>query len=97
MTDFSIQGIMNMIAQVAFGGDLNLAGLAVMVVCFFICVMILASVRAPVTYAVVPMIPIAILFTAMGVLNTSMGFLIIIVTALITAVAVRNIVTNERG
>lgn len=86
-----------MIAQVAFGGDLNLAGLAIMVVCFFICVMIMAAVRAPVTYAIVPMIPIAIIFTAMGILNSSMGFLIIIVTALVTALALRNIVTNERG
>ena len=90
--DFSIQNVIEIIAQVAFGGDLNVAGLFVMVMVFFIALVIMAMVHAPVTYSLVPMIPLAILFGAMQIIDLTLSFLIIIITAVIVGIEVRKTV-----
>lgn len=90
--DFSIQGIIQIIAQVACGGDMNLAGLLVMVGVFFIALGFMAMAHAPITYSLVPMIPLAILFGAMGIIDVSLSFLIIIITAVVVAMEIRKTV-----
>lgn len=92
--DFSIQNMISIIAQVLCGGDMTVAGLLVMIGVFFAALTILAMVRAPVTYSLVPLIPLAILFAAMNILDVSISFLIIIVTALIVANEVRKTVNG---
>jgi len=83
--DFSIQGVIDIIAQTLCAGDTTIAGLLIMVGVFFVSLTILAMVRAPVTYSLVPMIPLAIIFASMGVMSLDISFIIIIVTVLIIA------------
>lgn len=90
--DFSLNGIIDIIAWGFFGGSASLAGLAVMLVCMFAAVAVLAAFKAPITYSLVPVMIIAIFFTSMGVLDTTISFLIIILCAVIIASQARNIV-----
>lgn len=92
--EFSIQNFIEIIAQVACGGNMNVAGLLVMMSVFFVALVIMAMVHAPVTYSLVPMIPLAILFAAMNILDVSLTFLIIIITAVIVALEVRRTVNG---
>lgn len=95
MVDFSIQNAIQIIAQAVCGGDLNIAGLLVMVAVFFVTLAIMASLKAPITYSLVPLIPLAIVFAALGVLDVTLSFLIIVITAIVVALEVRKIVTGD--
>lgn len=89
---FSFNTIVGVVAQIFFDGSDNLAGLAIMAVVFFMMVAFLANVRAPITYALVPMIILAILFAGLGIIDTTTSFLIIILSAVIIAANARNLV-----
>ena len=93
--DFSIQNLIAIISQVICGGNIEVAGLLVMMVVFFIALIILAMARAPVTYALVPMIPLAILFASMQIVSVTLSFFIILATALFIAIEVRRTVAGE--
>lgn len=92
MVDFTIQGIIDVLAQTLCGGSTVIAGLLVMVAAFFVTTVIFAAMKAPIHYALVPMILIDIVFTALGVINTTLSFIIIIVCAVLMARQVRDIV-----
>lgn len=92
MVDFTIQGIIEVLAQTLCGGSTVIAGLLVMVAAFFVTTVIFAAMKAPIHYALVPMILIDIVFTALGVINTTLSFIIIIVCAVLMARQVRDIV-----
>lgn len=93
--DFSIQNMIGVIAQICTGGNMDLAGLLVMIACFFVCLVVLSSLKAPVSYSIIPMLLISIFFTAMGVLNVTLGFILILVTAIIVASEVRKMVISR--
>ena len=90
--DFTFQGIIDVIAQTFCGGSVQIAGLLVMLAIFFAMLVVFAAVRAPMQYAVAPMLITDIVFTAMGIVNTTVSFLIIIVCAVMIARQVRGIV-----
>lgn len=96
MVDFTIEGIIQVIAQTFCNGSTVIAGLLVMVACFFVMMVIFAAIKAPIHYALVPMILIDIVFTALGVINTTISFLIIIVCAVLMAKQVRELVEGSR-
>ena len=89
---FSFNTIVGVIGQGFFDGSTSLAGLAIMAVLFFVMVAFLANVRAPVTYALVPMMLLAIMFAALGIVDTTVSFLIIIICAVLVALSARNLV-----
>lgn len=95
MVDFSIQSIMEMIAQLVTGGDVQLAGLLVLMAAVFITMGIMGAMRAPIEYSIVPMFPLAILFGAMGVISTEVSFLLIIFSGILIALQVRKMVAGE--
>lgn len=90
--DFSIEGIIGVIAQNLCGGSTVIAGLIVMVASFFVITVIFAAMRAPLQYALVPMMLIDIVFTAMGIINGTISFVIIIMCAVLMARQVRELV-----
>lgn len=92
MIDFTIQGIIDVVAQSLCGGSTAIAGLLVMMAAFFITTVIFAAIKAPIHYALVPMILLDIVFTAIGVLNTTISFIIIVVCAVLMARQVRELV-----
>lgn len=94
MVDFSIEGIIQVIAQTLCGGSTVIAGLLVMVAAFLIITVIFAAMKAPIQYALVPMILIDIVFTSMGIINTTLSFIIIVVCAVLMARQVRDLVSG---
>lgn len=83
--------IIDMIATNFFGGSTTLAGLALMVAAWAICAVIIINLKAPPAYSVVPMIPIAIFFSAYGILNETVTILIVIVSAALVAAEFRKV------
>lgn len=90
--DFSIEGIIGVIAQNLCGGSTVIAGLIVMVASFFVITVIFAAMKAPLQYALVPMMLIDIVFTALGIINSTISFVIIIMCAVLMARQVRELV-----
>lgn len=92
MVDFTIEGIIGVIAQTFCGGSMTLAGLFVMLAFFFVCVVILANIRAPVAYALVPMMLLDIVFAAIGIVDSTVSFVIVILCAILMAKQTRDLV-----
>ena len=88
----SFDNIIDLIASNFFGGSTTLAALAMMVAAWAIATVICINIRAPPTYSVVPMIPIAIFFAAYGLLNTTIMVLIVIVSAALVASEFKKVV-----
>ena len=78
--------IIQLLADSVFNGSTTLAGLALLLAAWAIAIVIVANMKAPPAYSVVPMIPISIFFSAYGILNeTIMIFIVIICAALVAA------------
>lgn len=90
--DLSFTTIINYIATYFFDGSTTLAGLAILVVAWIISAVVLFNMRAPPTHSVVPMIPIAIFFSAYGILNEVITIFIIIVSAALVASQLKTVV-----
>ena len=90
--DLSFTTIINYIATYFFDGSTTLAGLAILVVAWIISAVVLFNMRAPPTYSVVPMIPIAMFFSASGILNEIITIFIIIVSAALVASQLKTVV-----
>lgn len=95
--DFTIQGIIDVVAQTLCGGSTQIAGLLIMMTIFFGMFAIFAVAKAPMQYAVAPMLIVDIVFTALGIVNTTVSFLIIVVCAVMMARQVREIVGGGGG
>lgn len=92
MVDFTFMGIIEVIAQTFCAGSTQIAGLLVMMAIFFVMLAVFAVVRAPMQYAVAPMIIVDIIFAALGIINSTVSFIILIVCAVMMARTVRDIV-----
>lgn len=90
--DFNFINIVNIISQEMFGGNTTVGGLVIMLACAFIMMMILASLKAPMHYSLAPMILMSIIFAAMGIMDTTVSFIIIIVCAVLIATSARRLV-----
>ncbi len=90
-TEFTVSGVIDVLAQSFFEGNTTLAGIAIMLVLFFIMVVILANVHAPVSYSLVPIMLIAVFFSYIGVMETTISFIIIILSVVMIALAARRV------
>ena len=87
--DFSFINIVNIISNQIFGGNTTVGGLVIMMVVAFIMMAFLASIKAPMQYALVPMIIMSVIFAALGIMNATVSFLIIIISAVLIAATAR--------
>lgn len=92
--DFSVTGIIDILSQSFFGGNSTLTGLAIMLAVFFVMVVILATVKAPVTYSLAPMMILSVFFSYLGIIDTTISFLIIIVSVVLIAMTARSITSR---
>lgn len=83
--DLSFSSIIDFASTYFFGGSTSLAGLALLVAAWAVCAVICMNMRAPPTYSVVPIIPIAIFFSAYGILNETIMVLIVLISAVLVA------------
>lgn len=84
--------VIDYIANSFFGGSTTLAGLALLVAAWAIAVVICINAKAPPTYSIVPMIPLAIFFAAYGILNETIMILIVIISAVMVAAEFKKVV-----
>lgn len=88
----TFDNIIDLLATNIFGGSTTLAALALMLAAWAICAVICINAKAPPTYSVVPMIPIAIFFAAYGLLSTTMMVIIVLVSAALVASEFKKVV-----
>lgn len=88
----TFDNIIDLLATNLFGGSTTLAALTLMVAAWAIVVVICINMKAPPTYSVVPMIPIAIFFAAYGLLSTTMMAIIVLVSAALVASEFKKVV-----
>lgn len=87
---FNADTIIGVIGTTFFNGSTTLAGLAVMIVIWVMIVAVLANLKAPISYSLVPMIPVAIIFAGMNIISVDVSMIIILVCGVMTAVNIRN-------
>lgn len=90
--DFSFINIVNVISQELFGGNTTVGGLVIMMAVSFLMMAVLANIKAPMQYSLAPMIILSIIFAAMGIMDTTVSFIVIIVCAVIIATTARKLV-----
>lgn len=90
--EFTFQNMIDLIANNLFGGSSTLAGLALMLAIWAVAAVICLAMRAPPVYTVVPLIPISIFFTAYGLLNETIMFIIVLVSSVIVAAEFKKVV-----
>jgi len=96
MGSMQFTDLIRSIADTFFGGSMTTAGLAVMVVTFVVFLVILYSAvpKASPALAAVPMIPLSIIFSAMGFVNSDVAALIVIVCAVLVASGARDLIVK---
>lgn len=94
MVDFTLESIIGVIAQTFCGGSMTLAGILVMMAAMFVMIVILANVKAPITYALVPMMMLDIVFGLLGIIDTTVSFVIIILCAVMVAKEAHKMITD---
>ena len=89
----SFSAIITFIATYFFDGSTTLAGLAILIVAWAICAVILMNMKASPAFSVVPMIPLAIFFSAYGILNETLMIFIIIISVAMVASELKKVVS----
>lgn len=90
--DLTFATILEWLANTFFGGSTTLAGLGVLVAAWAVAAVICLNFRASPAYSVVPMIPICIFMTGFGVLNETVGIMIILVSSVLVAAEFKKVV-----
>lgn len=90
--DFTFQNMIDLVANNIFAGSTTLAGLAIMLAIWAVCAVICLAMHAPPVYTVVPLIPIAIFFTAYGLLNNTIMIIIVLVSSVLVAAEFKKVV-----
>lgn len=88
----TFSNIIDLVADNFFDGSTNLAALLIIFAVWAVCIVICMNAKAPPSYSVVPMIPVAILFAAYGALNTTIMVIIILVSAALVASEFKKVV-----
>ena len=83
--DFTFKNIVDVIASTVFGGSQTLAGLALLIAVWAVCAVICMNMKASPAYSIAPMIPVAIFFSAYGLLNETIMIIIVLVSAVLVA------------
>ena len=91
---FTFTNLMNIISETFFDGSTTVTGLAVMVAIWLLFVAVLANFKAPISYSLVPLIPIALIFSGFGILSVDVAMIIILVVSVFAAIMFRGIVSR---
>lgn len=90
--DLSFTSIVDFVSSYFFGGSSSLAGLAILVAAWAIAAVICMNMKAPPVYSIVPMIPLAIFFSAYGIINETVSIFIVIICAVMVATEFKRVV-----
>lgn len=87
--------ILDIFSQTLFSGNDYLTGLMLLIGIWLVLAVIMANMKAPITYTLVPLIPLAVIFSYLGLLSIDVAFLIILLSAVITAMSFRRLTTGD--
>lgn len=90
--ELTFNNIVEMVANNIFDGSTTLAGLAILLAIWALCSVICLSMKASPAYTVVPLIPISLFFTAYGILNETVMFIIVLISSVIVAAEFKKVV-----
>ena len=90
--DLNFTNILDFAASYFFGGSTTLAGLAILVAMWAVAAVICMNMKAPPVYSIVPMIPLAIFFSAYGIVNETVMIFIVLICAVMTAAEMKKVV-----
>lgn len=90
--DFTFNNIIDVIASTVFGGSQTLAGLALLIMVWAVAAVICMNMKASPAYSIAPMIPVAIFFSAYGLLNETIMIIIVLVSAVLVAAEFKRVV-----
>ena len=91
---FTFANLMQIAADVFFNGSTTVAALGAMVLIWMVIAVILANIKAPISYSVVPLIPVALIFMGFNLLSVDVAMIIILVASVFSAIMFRNIVRS---
>lgn len=90
--DITFDNIIQLLADSVFNGSTSLAGLTLLLAAWAICAVICMNLKASPAYTVVPMIPLAIFFSAYGVLNQTIMVILVLISSVIVAAEFKKVV-----
>lgn len=90
--DITFDNIIQLLADSVFNGSTTLAGLTLLLAAWAICAVICMNLKASPAYTVVPMIPLAIFFSAYGVLNETIMVILVLISSVIVAAEFKKVV-----
>lgn len=91
---FTFTNLINIAKDTFFDGSATVAGLAAMVLIWLVFVAILANFKAPISYSLVPLIPVALIFSGFGILSVDVAMIIILVVSVFAAVMFRGVISR---
>lgn len=91
---FTFANLIQIAADTFFNGSTTVAGLAAMVAIWLLFVVILANLKAPISYSLVPLIPVSIIFMGFNILSVDVAMIIIIVVSVFTAIVFRGVISR---
>lgn len=94
MVDFSLQSIIEVVAQAFFSGSIQMAGIAILLACMLVFIVIFASIKAPAQYGLIPALILSLFFASYGIIDTSVAFIIVVITAVLVATTARGLVSG---
>ena len=90
--DLTFDNLIQIIADTVFNGSTSLAGLSILLILWAVCAVICMNMKASPAYTVVPMIPLAIFFSAYGILNETIMIILVLVSSVIVAAEFKKVV-----
>lgn len=93
--EFTFRNLIQIGADVFFDSSTTLMGLAMMVGIWLIFVVVLANLKAPISYSLVPLIPVSLIFMGFNILSVDVAMIIIIVVSVFSAIMFRGIISRS--
>lgn len=90
--DPSLDSFIAVLTQTVFGGSGTLCGIAMLLGAWLVFLVILANVKAPIVYSIVPLIPLCIFFNSLGILNTDVMMITVLLCSVVVATELKRTV-----
>lgn len=88
----SLDSFIAVLTQTVFGGSGTLCGIALLLGAWIIFLVILANIKAPILYSIVPLIPLCIFFNSLGILNTDVMMITVLLCSVVVATELKRTV-----
>lgn len=88
----SLDNFIAVLTQTVFGGSGTLCGIAMLLGAWIIFLVILANIKAPILYSIVPLIPLCIFFNSLGILNTDVMMITVLLCSVVVATELKRTV-----